>query len=312
MAYKEFELELSPYERGMERGEKMADFVEQEVGSLAEMNGLDLGCGSGGISLAFGKRCKQLICGDLLKDRIRLTRERILKHNMYHLFPVQLDSLEICFPDKTFDFIIMNGLLEWVGTKPGRPSPQYWQLQSLREAHRILKDDGFIYLATENRWYPSHFLRDPHVHKPLLAVLPRPMAEKLSQLIWHKPYRVYMHSYWKLDRLLQKAGFENNRFYFPLFHYHYPYKIVRLDQPTEILQALRNFPRSDVTQDFMYQPKSAEGQKRKLKLNFMKAIVNLRLQKLLAQSFIVICRKQEPHNLANGRSKEFNYEAHQV
>lgn len=185
----------------------------------------------------------------------------------------------------------MNGLLEWVGTAPTMDTPTEIQRQVMAEVKRILKDDGFVYLAIENRYYPSHFLRDPHVHTPLVTVLPRQLAHLVSKFLKGEPYRVYIHSYWKLNQLLETSGFRRNEFFFPLFHYHFPSKIIDINSKKKIINGLLDLPKEDMTQKFMYFPKNANSFMRTIKVNVMKLFVRLNLAKLFAQSFIVICHK---------------------
>ena len=208
---------LCTYEYGIERGEQMASFVNDNVGNLANKRGLDLGCGLGGISIAFARECDYLVSGDIIIDRIGPAKKRFEELSVGNISSMCIDSLSLCFKDNSFDFVIMNGLIEWVGTKPGKETPTELQKLALTEVRRILKNDGFVYIATENRWYPSHFIKDPHVHMPLVAVVPRWLANAIASIYNKNPYRVYLYSYWKLKKLILESGYNHTKFFLPFF-----------------------------------------------------------------------------------------------
>jgi SAM-dependent methyltransferase len=74
---------------------------------------------------------------------------------------VKLHDQNLPFPDRTFDVIISNHVIEHLDD----------QHKHVSEMARVLKDDGLVYLATPNRIWPWEF----HYHIALLRYLPHPL-----------------------------------------------------------------------------------------------------------------------------------------
>jgi SAM-dependent methyltransferase len=106
------------------------------------------------------------------------------------------DGRKLPFPDKSFDIVYSNAVIEHVGCGTDD------QIQYFRELLRVGKR-GF--LTTPNRRFPI----EVHSRLPLLHWLPKPMFDKV--LCWiGKPYLAgnYMHLLSKADlvRLARVAG----------------------------------------------------------------------------------------------------------
>jgi SAM-dependent methyltransferase len=76
-----------------------------------------------------------------------------------------VDSPALPFEAKSFDIVVSNHVIEHVGEEPE-------QRLHLAEIHRVLRDDGVLYLATATRWV----LMEPHYRLPFLSWLPRRAA----------------------------------------------------------------------------------------------------------------------------------------
>ena len=115
---------------------------------------LDVGCGGGVLanmlSRAVGPSGK-VWAVDVVDQRTMLEG--------YTFIPVVDTTLP--FSDCTFDIIVSNHCIEHVGTRSD-------QLQHLREIRRVLRDDGFCYLAAPSRWT----LIEPHFKLPFLSWIP--------------------------------------------------------------------------------------------------------------------------------------------
>jgi len=215
-------LSIRSYE---DRGPLVVRFLEEAVQPLAGLRVLDLGCGQGEIATALKSAQARLAATDLSVSVLKRARER-LRFASEPTLLCTTSALDLPFPPSQFDLVLLNGVLEWVGKAAPHKNPEACQLRALQEVYRILDTGGWLYLAIENRYYPNWIVSDPHVKLPLLAVLPRRIANVVHRWLTGHPYVTYIHSYRKLQSLVRAAGFTDLRFYIPLFHYRWPLKVV--------------------------------------------------------------------------------------
>jgi SAM-dependent methyltransferase len=157
--------------------------------TTAQARVLDAGCGSGHIAQRIGRsRPGFTVTGMDIADS-RIARDA-------HTF-VQLNGSTMPFDDASFDAIISNHVLEHVGTESD-------QAAYLAELHRILANDGVLYLAVPNRYR----LVEAHYSLPLLSWLPQKVADWLVRRTgkgtW---YDITPPSRRTLWRHLEAAGF---------------------------------------------------------------------------------------------------------
>lgn len=153
-----------------------------------------------------------------------------------HTFAAPIKSLP--FSDNFFDLAILNGVLEWIGLEEDTILEQNWkgkrsekrtfnktpkemQLDVLRELHRVLKPEGSLYVATENRYGIQYFVTYPdnYVNIRFVTFLPRFLANKISKIRGKGEYRTYLYSPGQLTNLLQESGFEIVSMYGVFPHY---------------------------------------------------------------------------------------------
>ncbi|CAN7418640.1 class I SAM-dependent methyltransferase [Mesorhizobium sp. LjNodule214] len=104
------------------------------------------------------------------------------------------------FPDREFDFIISNHVIEHVG-------PERNQMVHLSEIKRCLKDTGILYLAFPNKWR----LVEPHYRVPFLSWLPRGIAHVILRALGAAPiYDCYPMAAGMARRLLDQSGLTQN------------------------------------------------------------------------------------------------------
>lgn len=116
---------------------------------------LEVGVGSGGIAHYFGTRPELR----LEVDGVDVEDVRTVTDG--YRFQLVGDT-RLPFPDRTFDFVVTNHVIEHVGARAA-------QVEHLREIRRVLKPDGYGYLAVPNRWQ----VVEPHFRLAFLSWLPR-------------------------------------------------------------------------------------------------------------------------------------------
>jgi SAM-dependent methyltransferase len=146
-----------------------------------------------------------------------LKYESCLNVNLHQVGIFEDKNFLSSFENEKYDLIIVNGVLEWVGSGISKGNPEKFQKQFLDTCNQKLKNDGLLYLAIENRFYPGWFKRDPHSKLPLTAIAPRSIANLISLVITRKPYRTFIHGFRSLSKIMKKSGFIlNTKFY--VFH----------------------------------------------------------------------------------------------
>jgi SAM-dependent methyltransferase len=125
------------------------------------------------------------------------------------------------FSDCSFDLVILNGVLEWLGTSELDLAPNLVQEKCLKEIFRVLKPGGSLYIGVENRFAFFYFfgVKDPHSRTPFTTIMPRPIANLICLCLKRKPYRTYIYSLSGYRMILGKAGFKTADFYFPVPSY---------------------------------------------------------------------------------------------
>jgi SAM-dependent methyltransferase/aminoglycoside phosphotransferase (APT) family kinase protein len=199
---------------------------------------LDFGCGLGNLTSNIAPHVGKVVALDLTWERLEFARERFAKFNPNDRITLVAagDGDHLPFPNAYFDCIALSGVLEWIaddfdadaeaGSRAAKASkmvmsffgasnPRRTQIRFLRELRRILKPDGQLFVAIENRWNYEYFKGRPDHHSGLKygALLPRFLANLYSIGSSHHPYRTYTHSFPGFRRLFAKAGFPFQEFY---------------------------------------------------------------------------------------------------
>jgi len=270
----------------MERGQSMARLCER-IRPLDSLSVLDLGCQLGGISWAFSQTARVTAIDVVYDWKRRVAWESILQRgDAEHLYFAQADGLALPFADGVFDMVLINGVLEWVGSAETPQDPRDLQKQFLREVRRVLKVDGLFYLAVENRLFPGYVLRDPHSRIPLVGILPRRMANSIAKRFYLKPYRTFIYSYWGLERLVRESGFTSFRCFTPIYTYWYPCALCSVSDRKGILHALDSLDLSGFSDRYRREALVTSTQRL-----FVKLTAFLGLTKALCNAFVVVGRK---------------------
>jgi len=280
-----FEKNMTFYHYGIPRGEKMFQLLNREVKDLNTERALDVGFGAAGISIGFSRHYDDVASLDLNENNIRIIRKRIEERDINNISYIHGSALELPFQNDSFDLVIMNGVLEWVGV--GRKeSALKLQGKVMDRVYDLLRDRGIFYMAIENRWSPLYFIRDPHVFIPLVCAFPRKLADLVSYILLGRHYDAPIPSFWQLKRDFKRHGFREIHIYAPVMNYQYPLILFDLINNKVIHHGASNL--DEVADEY----KRVGMVKRVfLKKFFWEMIWRLRLIKLFTNSFIVFGRK---------------------
>jgi len=157
--------------RAVERGKAIADALRHYAnieGSLV----LDLGCGTGGISLAFALEHAHVVGFDTdeIVVKLAIARSKEEKNVMVHF--LMSDGVKCPFPDCSFDIIVCNDVFEHVPNKE----------RLAHEIARLLKSGGMVYVSAPCKWSPLNILWDDHTGLPFITLMPRKIQNFLVKL----------------------------------------------------------------------------------------------------------------------------------
>nr|MDO8082470.1 class I SAM-dependent methyltransferase [Candidatus Freyarchaeota archaeon] len=175
--------------------------LQEYLPKVSELKILDLGCGAGGVCVSFANRNNRVVGLDLDKKLLNLTKVNV--SDSEDDFPpnggvseIRASGTNLPFEDGTFDLVVCNDVIEHLDK----------QKELIGEIHRVLKEDGYLYLTTPNKRYPV----ESHTGIFGITLLPKPLADvfiRMSGLGTSFPVKLV--SYETLIRLLLSVKFQS-------------------------------------------------------------------------------------------------------
>lgn len=238
---------------------------------------LDAGAGMGRISIPLARVAQKVTAMDQSFLRLKFLKKRAEKEGLKNIDVLVSDIFDAPFPKESFDLIVMNGLLEWVGATDRFKNPREAQIASIKIARELLKKGGHLYIGIENRFALSYMRGRDHSGLFYTSYMPKFLANMYTKLRIGKPYNTYIYTKRGYEKLLKEAGFEQTTFYLP-----YPgYNLPRLMIPHDNIHALSHAVRS-----FM-----SSGGKKKIAYIVSRSTFALALYRYLFFSFGIVVKK---------------------
>lgn len=167
----------------------LQDFTKAKNKRLLDLTCLDIGCSTGLITKTISGKFKKVVGIDIDQVAIKRAKEEPGPENAEFVWG---SGLNLHYRDGSFDVVICNHVYDHV--------PDPYKLFS--EIHRVMKDDGFCYLAAANKY--TH-LMEAHYRLPFLSWLPQNLANLYLRITRKGTvYRSKLMPYWKLRRALTK------------------------------------------------------------------------------------------------------------
>jgi SAM-dependent methyltransferase len=201
-------------------------------------NALVIGCGTGISSLNLCRSFRNVFVMDTELHNLELVQRRLMENSIKNIKVISGgDTKYLPFPTGFFDLICVNGVFEQVplmvkdlrvnnkvelrrdlktGAEPWSASAHLnVQVNYLNEINRMLKTNGNLYLATDNRFNYRHFIKTPDNNANLTssALVLRLFENLFSLLTGGGRYRYYSRSYTTLRKILKRCNFEQFDFY---------------------------------------------------------------------------------------------------
>lgn len=239
---------------------------------------LDAGAGLGRSTIPLARIAKKVIAFDSSLLRMRFLKKRASKEGLNNIDVYVADIFNLPFGKASFDLIVMNGLLEWIGQTDLFKNPKEAQIQSLKICKDLLKEGGYLYIGIENRFALAYLNGLDHSGLRYTSYLPRWLANLYTKIRTGQGYKTYTYSKKGYEKLLKESGFDNSDFYLAYPGYNRP-RIIIPYQDLDILE----YAISNLT--------SAVGWKRKMAQNITAFIPLLWLYRKMFFSFNIIIQK---------------------
>ena len=199
---------------------------------------LDIGSGYGALTHALATQFDQVHSIEAIPERVEFTHVRLAQEGLKNVRLVQGSALSLPYPPGSFDAIIVNGVLEWIGDWDMDGTPREAQMRFLQRVHSLLKPAGQLLVGIENRLgYVTFAGALDHSGLPFTNLLPRPlasvalrtMAKRHHRMVApSRSYRTYTYSEPGYRRLFTEAGFAHIDGYWAEPGYNNPYRLTSL------------------------------------------------------------------------------------
>jgi SAM-dependent methyltransferase len=158
---------------------------------LADCRLLDMGCGTGAISVAASRYVASVVAVDTSPGLLASSRAWADREGRSNLTFRQASLLDL--PPDSFDIVICSDVIEHVEDQQGVAAA----------IARSLAPEGVYYLSTNNRWWPM----EGHFGLPFLSWLPSRWADRYVRFMGRgSRYDVYPLSHRQLLDVLSGAG----------------------------------------------------------------------------------------------------------
>ncbi|MBS7287326.1 MAG: class I SAM-dependent methyltransferase [Candidatus Freyarchaeota archaeon] len=181
---------------GVKRGEMLLEVLERFLPVDGKFF-LDVGCGAGGLAIAFTKRSSAAVAFDIdpryLKVAKAWSREEGVKLNL-----LVASGENMPFRDGTFNFVACSDIIEHLNNPA----------KMVSEVARVIKKGGIVYLTCPNRISPQIIWKDNHYLLPFFTLLPRRVADIYVRATKRGESNevFFLPSYSKLVKLFENAG----------------------------------------------------------------------------------------------------------
>lgn len=207
---------------------------------LKDFQVLDTGAGMGRISIPLARAVKNVVALDQSFLRMKFLKIRAEKEGLKNIEVCVGDIFDLPFQKESFDLIVMNGFLEWVGATDRFNNPREAQIASLQICRNLLKPNGYLYIGIENRFALSYLRAIDHSGLRFTSYMPRWLANIYTKLRRGKRYNTYTYTKDDYEKLLQESGFDNINFYLPYPGYNLPRIMIPYDNLNTLAYAIHS------------------------------------------------------------------------
>lgn len=228
---------------------------------------LEIGAGMGAVTEALCEKCKKVVSVELSKNRATSIATRNENKENLEIMVGNLNDID--FKDKKFDYITLIGVLEYAATFTNSENPY---IDFLNKIVKLLKPDGKLLIAIENKFGMKYFAGAPEDHSSI-------KYDGITGYENNKKVQTFGKE--EIKEILSKADLKFTEFYYPLPDYKLP-EVIFSDKylPTE--------------ENLKYRPYYYEGTEIEFdEIKAYKEVIKNNMFGFFANSFFIECSKQE-------------------
>jgi ubiquinone/menaquinone biosynthesis C-methylase UbiE len=173
--------------------------LAQELKLPVESSILEIGCGSGSLSIQLALQGYTIQAADSVDAMVESTRQRAHQAGVGdRVSTIRSDVYHLGYPDDCFHLVLTIGLAPWLHSLD----------KAICEVARVLRPGGYLIATADNWWRLNHWL-DPRYFPPLRRMKRRlrNVLERLA-LIHHAGPSGRLHSIKEFDACLSAAGLQ--------------------------------------------------------------------------------------------------------
>ena len=91
--------------------------------------------------------CKEVFAVDAIFERVQFLARRVECERIANIIPIHANVWDVPFGKSSFDCIVMNRVLEWVGEWLVDRSPREVQVKALERCRELLMPSGTLFVA---------------------------------------------------------------------------------------------------------------------------------------------------------------------
>jgi SAM-dependent methyltransferase len=251
---------------------------------------LDVGAGWGAITMPLAEACASVVALENVRERAQFIQLRA--RETANVRVLCADVMAPPLAEESFDLVVMNGVVEWLGLSDTTRDPRAVQVSVLDSMRRLLRPGGYLYVGIENRFgYPFWAGAVDHSGVPFTSLLPRRVADwyravrrRMGRRGWWRTgsstprYRTYTYTARGYRKLIAEAGYNACQVFISVPSYNWPHAMVPVES-----QRLIGFYASHLAM--------SSSPYQRLVMVVEQVLGALRLQAMLGRSFSILARR---------------------